>query len=170
MIVTFLIHPSLLMLLFTDIIMKSDLKILLSGIQNHAHADVILPVYSVYEQNCVFFSYVKLEMTTLLPKHVLSALFPELISPRVFWKVEETMLHNLVLCGEWEVWWGCSSLKCSLRLSLVYDGRFSPYQFEFNKQSTLLMTFLFYYAVWMLILYVCVTCPECSTAGGRRKR
>lgn len=89
------------MLLFTDMIMISEhLKIQLSGMQNHAHADVILTVYSVYEQNCVFFSYFKLEMTTLLPKHVLSALFPELISPRVFWKVEETMLHNLVLCGE----------------------------------------------------------------------
>lgn len=45
----------------------------------------------------MFFSYFKLEMTLLLPKHVLSALFLELISPRVLWKVEEILLYNLVL-------------------------------------------------------------------------
>lgn len=82
---------------------SEHLKIQLSGIQNHAQTDVILPVYSIYEQNCVFFSYFKLEMTLLLPKHVLSALFPELMSLRVLWKVEETLLHDLVLCGEGEV-------------------------------------------------------------------
>lgn len=49
---------------------------------------------------CVFLGFCKLEMTLLLLKHVWSAFSPELISPRVLWKVEETLLLNLVLCGE----------------------------------------------------------------------
>lgn len=81
--------------------LSEHLKILLSGMQNHAQTDIILTVYLNYGQDYrVFFSYFKLEMTLLLPKHVLSALFQELISPRVLWKVEETLLYNLVLCGE----------------------------------------------------------------------
>jgi len=84
----------------------------------------------------------------LLP-NVLSALFPELIRPRVLWTLEEILLHNFVLCGEWEVW--CSSLKCSLRLIIAYEGIFSPSKRFING----LFCCPADYAVLMLILCVC---------------